>query len=72
MELCDTDLEKQVKRQRRFDAVEVFNLMVQMGEASKYLAFRKIIHRDIKPGNILVNNLHNDYQYKLADFGCVS
>ncbi len=72
MELCDTDLEKEVKSEGQFNALDVFNLMVQMGEASKYLAFRKIIHRDIKPGNILVDNLHNDYQYKLADFGCVS
>ncbi|MFN0078547.1 MAG: serine/threonine-protein kinase [Prosthecobacter sp.] len=42
------------------------NLAMQLCEALAYAHNHKILHRDIKPGNIMVNE---DDQVKVADFG---
>ncbi len=75
MELCDSDVQKQLNTQTRLSPDEVKSLVLQMAGASKYLVGHKVIHRDIKPANILIKNNSNAngrLQYKLADFGCVS
>ena len=46
----------------------VIDVMRQTAEALRYLSIENIIHRDIKPGNII---LRTDGRVKLADFGCV-
>jgi len=40
--------------------------MVQLLEGLEYLHKSKVLHRDIKPGNILLNF---DCALKIADFG---
>ncbi len=44
----------------------IFDLLIQIADALAYLHGHRYIHRDMKPGNVLVSN---DNQVKLADFG---
>ncbi len=74
MELCHTDLRKLIEKYETLHSLAVLDLMLQMADASEYLGLKSIIHRDIKPGNILIKwEKPNETcpVYKLADFGCV-
>ena len=44
------------------------HVALQICEALRYLHEQNIVHRDIKPDNILFAN-HNPYVFKLSDFG---
>lgn len=51
-------------------SVAIHPLLFQMLQALDYLANEGVIHRDVKPGNILFTPLSNGgYLYQLADFG---
>ncbi len=45
----------------------VINVMRQAAEALRYASGLGIIHRDVKPGNIIIRK---DGRVKIADFGC--
>ncbi len=45
----------------------VIDVMRQTGEALRYASRLGIIHRDVKPGNIIIRK---DGRVKIADFGC--
>lgn len=49
-----------------FNAETLFSHMLQ---ALDHLAFRKIIHRDVKPENILYVTRPDGHQFQLGDFG---
>lgn len=53
-------------RQHKLDVEQRLQLFVQVCEAVKYAHQNLIVHRDIKPGNILVSE---QGQVKLLDFG---
>jgi serine/threonine-protein kinase len=59
-------LEEELGKGRRFDWREVVRLAADICKALRHAHDRGIIHRDIKPGNLL---LANDGQVKIADFG---
>lgn len=51
----------------RTESVDLyFDILIQLGEAIKYIHDKKIIHRDIKPENIFIDKEKN---VVLADFG---
>ena len=64
MELCESDLFSYMKNKNLPEA-EIKSLFSQMLKGLAYLHSNKILHRDIKPLNILIKNSI----IKLADFG---
>jgi eukaryotic-like serine/threonine-protein kinase len=67
MELVEgTSLEEEINKGRRFDWHATLQIGVQVCRALKHAHDHGIVHRDIKPGNLL---LTKDNRIKIADFG---
>jgi serine/threonine protein kinase len=67
MELADTDsLDKQIDREVRVPELRVLDVAIKIASALDTALKRNLLHRDIKPGNILFNA---DGEPKLVDFG---
>ena len=73
MELCDNDLSNELKkRPNGFNAEEVRYIMTQLNNAFKKMVQNKIIHRDLKLGNILItytDETKTKFIPKLCDYG---
>jgi eukaryotic-like serine/threonine-protein kinase len=68
MEFVDgMTLDRFVSNKSLLPVETVVDIMRQSAEALRYLAGEGVIHRDIKPGNII---LRKDGRVKIADFGC--
>jgi eukaryotic-like serine/threonine-protein kinase len=67
MELADCgSLDNRIEKQRRVPELDVLDIGIQVASALAAALKRNILHRDIKPGNILFNA---DGEPKLIDFG---
>lgn len=67
MELCESNLKKKIMETKEsFPEEEIWSFLSQFCEGYKVLYNKKIIHRDIKPDNILIGF---DQNYKISDLG---
>lgn len=66
MEHCHSDLSKLVKSKIKLDINQVKFILANLLNGLKHLHDKKIVHRDFKPGNILVNK---DCTAKICDLG---
>lgn len=55
-----------MKREHRMDYSRILKFIRQMAEALKHAHSRGIVHRDVKPGNIMITP---QYDIKIMDFG---
>lgn len=71
MPLRDGNLQSLAKSSRRKWTDDQLGTAVleQMLSALDYLACKDVVHRDVKPGNILYWENQGDYVFQLADFG---
>jgi len=67
MEYLEGDsLEKVIKERRPYTLAEKLNIIIQVCDGLGYAHQRQIIHRDVKPGNVVVLK---DGGVKIVDFG---
>ncbi|KAA8492958.1 Mitogen-activated protein kinase 3 [Porphyridium purpureum] len=65
-ELMDTSLRRVIRSDEQLSLAHTKFFMYQLFRALKYIHSANVLHRDIKPGNVLVNR---DCDLKLCDFG---
>lgn len=72
-ELCEGgDLRKYIKQKfsdRKVPSTMIFEILEQLVDAVAYLHDNRILHRDIKPQNILCDENGEKLKIKLGDFG---
>ena len=68
MELCNMDLSRYCNKLMP-SGDEKLNLMHQIAKGMLYLHGKGILHRDLKPGNILVKITNNYVYVRIADYG---
>ena len=75
MELCDMNLGELIKinksKNKYFSIEEIYNFLIQLNNSFKIMVAKKIVHRDISLGNILLkyNKEKTKYTVKLSDYG---
>eukprot|EP00941_MAST-03F_sp_MAST-3F-sp1_P003471 g3471.t1 len=69
--LCGGDLFDRLTRKGRYTESDAASITRMLTSALQELHNRRIIHRDVKPENILfASKARSDINVKLADFGC--
>jgi len=58
-----------IEKRKSYTEKDARDACKQIFEAVAYCHSNKVVHRDIKPDNMLLMSLNNDTEIKLADFG---
>jgi len=72
LELCDTDMKSFLKEnKKRMDDQDKWDMFKQVLEGIEFIHSKGLVHRDMKPGNVLVNLNKNTgaISCKIADLG---
>ena len=73
LELCDTDLNEIIEeKEDGLNSSEILYIMNDLNKAFKYMNEQSIIHRDIKPDNIMIKYIDSSKQKfipKIGDYG---
>ena len=70
MEYCDGgDLSQYLRKYRVLPEPQACQFALQLSNALKVMWEKNLIHRDIKPQNLLLTNDNGTLVLKLADFG---
>lgn len=63
-------LANKIKQDKQLRITTSLSIMEQIASALAFIHAKKVVHRDIKPGNImLLHGENEDYRVKLLDFG---
>ena len=72
MELCDSDLFHIIRDNKGLTIKQIYQILLQLNIAFKEMVRNNIIHRDIKPHNILIkytDQSETRFNVKLSDYG---
>lgn len=67
LEYCQYNLSELL--QNEISSIDKLNLIIQLARGLSVLHSHKIQHRDLKPQNILIQQINNNYLLKICDFG---
>lgn len=67
MELCQGSLFEFMRRRKDIDGKESFSIFSQIISGLHFLHSNGVVHRDLKPGNILLSD--EGKHVKIGDFG---
>ena len=73
LELCDNNLYNEIKKKKKSFTIEEIKLILkQLNEVFTLMKIKNIVHRDIKPQNLLIKYDETDktkFTVKLSDYG---
>jgi len=65
--ITGNSLDQHIRKEALLPMAQVFTIGLQVAEALGYAHEQKVVHRDVKPGNIIFD--HDKGQLKVTDFG---